>query len=170
MSDSTTQNYGWACPTVGADSDTWGATINATIVSIDADLKTVDDGLAARLEAANNLSDLGSAATARTNLGLDISAICSTTTGGASVPVVQVIGTVADTNITMFTNTNGSVADSGIARSDIAKNSQDLSALSSASTARTNLGLGSIATHNVTISSSAPSGGSDGDFWYVYVP
>lgn len=32
--------------------------------------------------------------------------------------------------------------------------------------ARTNLGLGSIATRDVTISTSSPSGGSDGDLWF----
>ena len=34
-----------------------------------------------------------------------------------------------------------------------------------ASTARINLGIGSMATREVTISSAAPSGGLDGDVW-----
>lgn len=38
---------------------------------------------------------------------------------------------------------------------------------STATTARSNLGLGSIATRNVTISTSPPSGGSNGDLWFV---
>lgn len=37
----------------------------------------------------------------------------------------------------------------------------------SGATARASLGLGSMATRNVTISTSAPSGGSDGDLWFV---
>lgn len=37
-----------------------------------------------------------------------------------------------------------------------------------ASGARTNLGIGSMATRDVTISTSAPSGGSDGDIWLRY--
>ena len=37
---------------------------------------------------------------------------------------------------------------------------------STASSARTNLGLGSIATRKLTISTSAPSGGSNGDLWF----
>jgi len=36
-----------------------------------------------------------------------------------------------------------------------------------ASNARTTLGLGSIATYPLTISTSSPSGGSDGDLWFV---
>lgn len=38
---------------------------------------------------------------------------------------------------------------------------------SSASGARTALGLGSIATRNITISTSGPSGGTNGDLWFV---
>lgn len=38
----------------------------------------------------------------------------------------------------------------------------------SASTARTALGLGSIATANITVSTSSPSGGSDGDIWFKF--
>jgi hypothetical protein len=37
---------------------------------------------------------------------------------------------------------------------------------SDASGARTGLGLGTMATRNVTISTSAPSGGADGDIWF----
>jgi len=38
---------------------------------------------------------------------------------------------------------------------------------STASGARTNLGLGTMATRNVTVSTSAPSGGSNNDLWFV---
>lgn len=38
----------------------------------------------------------------------------------------------------------------------------------SASTARTALGLGSISTANITVSTSSPTGGSDGDVWFKY--
>jgi hypothetical protein len=38
-----TTNYAWDKPTVGADDDTWGTTLNATIDDIDTDLKAVSD-------------------------------------------------------------------------------------------------------------------------------
>lgn len=71
MSDSTTTNYGWSYPTVNADSDTWGTTVNATIIAIDGQMKT---NATAACQTAHNLSDLANAGTARTNLGLGTAA------------------------------------------------------------------------------------------------
>lgn len=36
MTDATTPNYGWSFPTNSGDQDTWGLTLNATILAIDA--------------------------------------------------------------------------------------------------------------------------------------
>lgn len=43
--------------------------------------------------------------------------------------------------------------------------SGNLSAVASPATARTNLGLGTGAVANITVSGSAPSGGNNGDVW-----
>lgn len=166
MTDATTPNYGWAYPTVGADEAVWGGVANTLYIAIDASLKTVDDGLAARLAAASNLSDLADAATARTNLGLGTAATANASTSPTGT-VVAVIS-AATGNVPAFSDNNGTIANSGIAATDILTKSGNLSSLANAGTARSNLGLGSIATHNVTISSSAPSGGSDGDIWLQY--
>jgi hypothetical protein len=66
MSDSMTA-YGWLYPTVNADANTWGTTLNNTIIAIDAQMHA---NAGAACQTANNLSDLANAATARTNLGL----------------------------------------------------------------------------------------------------
>jgi hypothetical protein len=46
-----TTNYGWAVPTLGGDTGVWDTILNTAFDDIDADLKTVDDRVAA-LEAA----------------------------------------------------------------------------------------------------------------------
>jgi len=66
----TTTNYNWTIPTVGGDTNNWGTILNTTIGSIDTNLNTVSTTATAAAVKSNNLSDLTSAATARTNLGL----------------------------------------------------------------------------------------------------
>lgn len=67
MPDSTTINYSWSYPTVNADADTWGTTLNNTIIAIDAQLFA---NAGAGLQKSADLSDLANPGTARTNLGL----------------------------------------------------------------------------------------------------
>ena len=88
----------------------------------------------------NNLSDLNSASTARTNLGLGTAATVDTGTSNGNVVVLDATGlpAVDGSQLTNVTSTDAS-------KLAIANN---LSDLNSASTARTNLGLGTAATAN----------------------
>jgi hypothetical protein len=113
----------------------------------------------AQLKIASNLSDLASASTARTNLGLG---------GAATLAVGTTTGTVAAGDDSRITGA--------------AQKASNLSDLANATTARTNLGLGSSAVlaetsasfnanklQGTTISASAPSSGQglvyDGSNW-----
>jgi len=58
MADSTTTNYGWAYPTVNADADTWGTTLNNAIIAIDSTVKSVATGAQAHNAKLDGLSGL----------------------------------------------------------------------------------------------------------------
>jgi hypothetical protein len=51
MPDTTTTNYGWTKPEVGASDNTWGAKLNADLDSIDTLVKSLSDAITAKLDA-----------------------------------------------------------------------------------------------------------------------
>jgi hypothetical protein len=87
MADTNTPNLNLTKPEVGASEDTWGTKINAN-------LDTLDTQVFGRLSKASNLSDVASASTSRTNLGLGTAATTDSTdyvnvtalTGQANMP------------------------------------------------------------------------------------
>jgi len=186
MTDATTTHYGWAYPTVNADADSWGATLNTAIIAIDAQTFANAD---AALQKSANLSDLANAATARTNLGLGTAATEASGTfdaagaaGAAQAASLEKasnlsdlanaataranlgLGSAATQNTSAF-DASGAAAS---AQSASCQKSANLGDVASASSARANLGLGSIAVNNITVSSSAPSGTPNtGDLWCV---
>lgn len=100
-----------------------GTTASAFAAADKVSLRMTAAGAGAMAQKANNLSDLASAATARTNLGLGTAA------------------THADTDFA--TAAQGAKADTALQAAN------NLSDVAVAATARTNLGLGTIATHAV---------------------
>lgn len=92
---------------------------------------TLNTAITARLVAASDLSDLASAATARTNLGLGDAATRNLGTSPLNVPDI----TTADNRYLIKAN--------------------NLSGLTNVATARTNLGLGTAATRNVGVATSS---------------
>lgn len=101
------------------------------------------------LKSSNNLSDLGSASTARTNLGLGTAATHPASSGGSGSPAA-IVSTANPGEVVEYVDNSGQIEDSGIAVSNLTTNSSNLSGLSSAASARSNLGLGTAATQNTS--------------------
>jgi hypothetical protein len=152
--------------TIGADGRATGIA-NISILISESQVTSLTTDLAARLVAANNLSDLTNAGTARNNLGLGSMALVSSTAGGdltGTFPSATLVtsGVTAGTygnattvpqltidtkgRITLEANVSIQLAESQVTSltSDLAARlvaANNLSDLANAGTARTNLGL-----------------------------
>lgn len=190
----TTPNYGWTLPAINADADTWGTELNSNLSSQDTQVKAISDAAAAAATTANaalvktnNLSDIPSASTARTNLGLGTAATAAASAAGT---LVALSGSATVGHFVSFNATNGTVQDStyttasfdaagaastaqaaaiAAAAASSCQRASNLSDVTSVSTSRTNLGLKNGATTTIFIQSGgSPSGGVDGDLFFIY--
>ena len=145
-----TTNYDWNVPTVSGSVDTWGGILNATLEDVDG---VVFTNFSLSAKRASNLSDLGNITAARSNLGLGSAATANTGTSGANVPLLNGVNTWSSAQTFSAGATFGStVAVGGIV---------------------TRTGQGGHLWHNnsarpsgaITVSTGAPTGGSNGDIW-----
>jgi len=77
------------------------------------------------------------------------------------------MGVAIGSDVQAYAATLAAIAALGIADGNFIVGNGSTWVAETGATARASLGLGSIATYPLTISTSAPSGGSDGDLWFV---
>jgi hypothetical protein len=110
---------GLQLPTVGADNNTWGGFLNGDLTTLDTLWATIGNnpfGAAALkpltffAQAANNLSDLTNATTARANLGLGNAATYNVGTSGNTIPLLNTNATISGSwqfTLAIIGNING---------------------------------------------------------------
>lgn len=112
----------------------------ATVVTIGTDSINFSEFSASPstfLQVANNLSDLSSTSTARTNLGLGTAAIANASSATGTVSAVT--GVIVSGNLAKFSDTSGTIEDSGNSLGSFLLKANNLSDVANASTSFNNI-------------------------------
>jgi hypothetical protein len=144
--------------------DVWGTSLNGHLTEIAAGVNE-NDGRITALEDAGTpgSTPTGDAGGDLTGTYPDPTLINSGVTsgvygGGSSIPIITVDAKGRITDV-------GTASVSGTSDPDALQKASNLSDLTSASTARTNLGLGTAAVKNLAIGTTAPSSPATNDLW-----
>ncbi|MEM9600674.1 MAG: hypothetical protein AAF926_06600 [Pseudomonadota bacterium] len=164
-----TTNYSWFWPAPNTERDTWGSTTFTALQAVDTDLKTLSDsvGTKAPLASPNFTGTVSSSAFSGPLNGTvtgNVTGNADTATALATARDIDLTGIITATaqsfdgsaNVTLTT----AIADAALS---IAKTSGLQAALDAKEAT-----LNADQKRSITISTSDPSGGSDGDVWLKY--
>lgn len=159
MADTTTTTYGLTKPEIGASENSWGTKLNA-------DMDLIDDLLDGTTAIAPNLSTLTIDGTAVTATAEELNIMDGVTATAAEINTLDgITATVAELNTldgitATVTELNYVDGVTSAIQTQLDAKQATLTNIADATTAN---GYGTR-----TVSTSAPSGGSDGDVWYRY--
>jgi len=146
MSDSLTINYSWTMPEVGGSPDTWGTKLNATITAIDAQVKANQTAVTTAQAAANAAAAVAAAALPSVSYSAtDVRAKLLTVDGSGSGINADLVDDLHAADLRNSSNQNAGTLPVARLHGSVLRNGYNSAV--------------------VTVSTAAPSGGSDGDIW-----